>query len=79
MTSLGDKNSAAAAAASGLSQGARRSTRSRMDPVALAAAAQSDDIEITGKWRPAMTLLLVVAGSGGLWALLSLGLKALSR
>jgi hypothetical protein len=79
MTSLGDKNTAAAAATSGLSRGARRSTRSRMDPVALAAAAESDEIETPRKWLPAMTLLFVVAGSGGLWVLLSLGLRALSR
>jgi len=49
-----------------------RSRRSRMDPAALAAAEQADQIPIERKWGPAWTLILAIAVPLAFWALIVL-------
>jgi len=49
-----------------------RSRRSRMDPAALAAAEQADQIPIGRKWGPAWTLILAIAVPLAFWALIVL-------
>lgn len=49
-----------------------RASRSRMDPAALAAAEQADRIPVGRKWRPAWTLVLIVAVPAAFWALIAL-------
>jgi hypothetical protein len=61
------ETAASVAAVGGLRFDRRPSSRSRLDPAALAAAAASDDIPIQGKWRPGSSLLFIVFASALLW------------
>jgi hypothetical protein len=79
MTAPTEKNSGATTAGAEFPISDQRIRGSHMSPAALAAARRSDDIEIAGRWRPAMTLIVVVAGSAGLWAAISMAIRAFSR
>ena len=50
----------------------RRSGPAHLDPAALAAAEQADQIPVERKWGPARTLLLIIAVPAAFWALIAL-------
>jgi hypothetical protein len=54
---------------------AARTRRSRMDPAALAAAEQADQIPVGRRWGPAWTLIVVIAVPLAVWALIALALS----